>query len=82
MSHDDADLLDRVVLELNERRGDLRAVADDTGIPYDTVLRIKNRENDPGYSKVRRLAEHLGIRVALLLPDTAQPEPAPEARAA
>lgn len=30
-----------------------------TGVPYDTVLRIKNRENDPGYSKVAALAAYL-----------------------
>lgn len=25
---------------------------------YDTILRIKNGEGDPGYSKVRRLADY------------------------
>lgn len=39
--------------------GDLPAVAREAGLSYDTVLRIKNRENDPGYSKVRRLADLL-----------------------
>jgi hypothetical protein len=53
------DLLDRVVAALTERRGDLHSVAVATGISYDTVLRIRNRENDPGYSKVRKLAAHL-----------------------
>lgn len=53
------DLLERVVSELESRKGDLLKVARDSGIPYDTVLRIKNRENDPGYSKVRALASHL-----------------------
>lgn len=53
------DLLDRVVGELTERTGDLRKIATACGMPYDTVLRIKNRENDPGYSKVRALALHL-----------------------
>jgi hypothetical protein len=53
------DLLEAVVAALEERKGDLPAVAAGTGIPYDTVLRIKNRENDPGYSKVRRLADFL-----------------------
>lgn len=38
--------------------GDLNRVARDTGIPYDTVLRIKNGEGDPGYSKVQRLADY------------------------
>ncbi len=52
-----SDLLNDVIAELERREGALRAVAKDSGIPYDTVLRIKNRENDPGYSKVRALAD-------------------------
>ena len=54
-----ADLLERVVAELDARKGDLPKVARDSGLSYDTVLRIKNRENDPGYSKVRTLALYL-----------------------
>lgn len=57
------DLLDVVVSELMRREGDLAGVARDAGMSYDTVLRIRRRENDPGYSKVRRLAEVLGIRL-------------------
>jgi hypothetical protein len=57
--HQDADLLERVVAELDKRKGDLPKVARESKIPYDTVLRIKNRENDPGYSKVRALALYL-----------------------
>lgn len=53
------DLLQRVVAELNERKGDLPKVARESGVAYDTVLRIKNRENDPGYSKVQTLATYL-----------------------
>lgn len=55
----DTDLLVRVVAELESRKGDLPKVSRESGIPYDTVLRIKNRENDPGYSKVRALADYL-----------------------
>lgn len=58
MEHDQ-DLLDRVVAELERRKGDLPKVAKDSGVRYDTVLRIKNRENDPGYSKVLALARYL-----------------------
>lgn len=54
-----SDLLESVVSELERRVGDLQKVARDTGLSYDTVLRIKNRENDPGYSKVRALADYL-----------------------
>lgn len=54
-----ADLLKRVVAALEARKGDLPAVAKATGVAYDTVLRIKNGEGDPGYSKVRKLADYL-----------------------
>lgn len=54
-----SDILDAVVQALEVRKGDLRKVAEDTGLPYDTVLRIKNRENDPGYSKVKVLHGYL-----------------------
>jgi hypothetical protein len=53
------DLLDEVVRELGNRQGDLASVARESGIPYDTVLRIKRRENDPGYSKVAALHRYL-----------------------
>lgn len=48
-----------VVAELERRKGDLRAIAAESGVAYDTVLRIKNGEGDPGYSKVARLAATL-----------------------
>lgn len=55
----DAVSLDAVVAELERRKGDLPNVAKESGVSYDTVLRIKNRENDPGFSKVRALHEYL-----------------------
>ncbi len=61
----DQDLLDAVVAELERRTGDLRSVATEAGLSYDTVHRVKRRENDPGYSKVRKLADVLGIRTAV-----------------
>jgi transcriptional regulator with XRE-family HTH domain len=54
-----ADLLKRVVAALEARKGDLLSVAKATGLSYDTVLRIKNGEGDPGYSKVATLAAYL-----------------------
>lgn len=48
---------------LDARKGQLRAIAGETGIAYDTLLRIKNGEGDPGYSKVARLASHMGWAV-------------------
>ena len=55
------DLLARVVAELEARAGSLRTVSAESGIGYDTVLRIKNQENDPGYSKVLALAVYFGF---------------------
>jgi len=59
--NDPTDLLERVVAALEARRGDLPTVARESGVPYDTVLRIKNRENDPGYSRVVKLAAYLFV---------------------
>lgn len=52
------DLLNSVKRRLQEDIGQLRIVANAIGIPYDTVLRIKNGEGDPGYSKVQAIAEY------------------------
>lgn len=62
MSH--PDILPGVVAELEKRTGDLRRLSAEVGIAYDTVLRIKNGEGDPGYSKVRQLARHFGLMPA------------------
>lgn len=56
---DQINMLDAVVSELEARKGDLRKVAVDTGIPYDTILRVKNRENDPAFSRVAALYSYL-----------------------
>lgn len=50
---------DAVIAELEARKGDLRKVAADTGIPYDTVLRIKNRENNSAIGRVSALYSYL-----------------------
>lgn len=55
------DLLSAVRRRLNNDTGRLRQVAAETEIPYDTILRIKNGEGDPGYSKVKILATHYGL---------------------
>ena len=59
-----SDLLSLVVAALEARAGSLRTVAAESGVAYDTVLRIKNQENDPGYSKVLALAVYFGIATA------------------
>lgn len=57
---DDTDLLDRVVAELERRKGSgLATIAEQCGMSYDTVLRIMRRKHDPGYSKVVTLARVL-----------------------
>lgn len=65
MDRSDVDMLDAVVEELTRRRGELADIASDAGLSYDTVLRIKNRENDPGYSRVKKLREVLNRRQPL-----------------
>lgn len=54
----DTDPLHYVRNRLAADAGNLRRVAEETGITYDTVLRIRNGEGDPGYSKVRTLADY------------------------
>ena len=54
-------LLSEVRTALEKRVGSLRLISEQSGVAYDTVLRIKNREGDPGYSKVEALARHLGL---------------------
>lgn len=60
------DLLERVRSELMRRRGELRDIAVAADMHYDTVRRIKSGANDPGYSKVLRLARHLGLTAETL----------------
>lgn len=59
MSISTADQLTQVRRELARRRGQLQSIAAATGIPYDTVKRIKNETGTPLYTTVRRLAIHL-----------------------
>ena len=63
MAHDKAmtktTMLEDVVLELKIRNGAIRKIADATGVSYDSVLRIKNGKNDPGYSSVATLYAYL-----------------------
>lgn len=56
---DQTDLLEEVIQELGRRQGDLASIARDTQMQYKTVLRIKQRQNDPGYSKVAALHRYL-----------------------
>jgi len=60
------DPLAEVSAELERRKGELPKLAKEVGMTYDTVLRIKNRENDPGYSKVMTLHKHLFPRASAM----------------
>lgn len=56
-------LLDKVRSRLAEKRGEqLQHIADETGISYDTVLRIRDgKKNEPLFSTVQALAVFLGV---------------------
>ena len=53
------DLLEFVQAELAQRSGQLRQIADASGLDYSAVLRIRDSIVDPGYSKVATLARYL-----------------------
>lgn len=52
-------LHEKVRGELFARKGQLRRISKDTGLSYDTIQRIRDKECDPGISKVEVLYEHL-----------------------
>lgn len=72
------DLLLAVRSELESHVGELHQIAKSSGISYDTLLRIKNSEGDPGHSKVQTLARHLGIRYTIKVPRKPADQPAKE----
>jgi len=55
------DHLTQVREALRADEGKLRHVANKCGLSYDTILRIKNEEGDPGYSKVNVLVAYYRI---------------------
>ncbi len=57
---DTTDQLAAVRAELERRKGSLRQVAEESGLAYDTVLRIKNDpDSTPAYDKVLILLRYL-----------------------
>jgi DNA-binding phage protein len=48
-------------------------IAKESGVAYDTVQRIKYRQGDPAYGKIRKLADYFGFDVG---PDAAAAETA------
>ena len=52
---DMTNILQQVREALHAQRGNLREIARESGVSYDTVLRIRDNETDPGFSKVAAL---------------------------
>lgn len=76
------DILSAVRHHLTNDVGNLRKVSDETAIPYDTILRIKNGEGDPGYSKVQALFDYYAATSKPAKPNTADAQHAANVRAA
>ena len=54
--------LDTIRQRLDASKGDLRRIAEATGVGYYTILRIKDGEGDPGFSKVDALKRYFASR--------------------
>lgn len=55
-------MLDKVRQRLADMKGrELFTLSDQTGISYDTLLRIRDGRNDPGFGKVQTLAMHFKV---------------------
>lgn len=53
------DLHDYVLRKLNEAKGTWPTVAEGSGVPYDTITKIAQRQiGDPKVSKLQRLANY------------------------
>lgn len=55
--------------ELNKRKWSLRRLADETGIPDNTLRTYKFRHIEPGFFKVIKIADTLGISLDSLRGD-------------
>lgn len=59
---DNLNLLDQVRACLSSRKGAaLQALAKETGVKYDTLLRIRDSKTDPPFSKVHALAMYFRL---------------------
>lgn len=54
-----------IAKHLGVHAGALRRVAEESGVPYDTILRLKNKEGDPRFGTLERTARYLGYRIVL-----------------
>lgn len=58
MSKEPNDLLERVLHHLKTTEESIGDIAEGSGVGYDTILRIKKGEHDPGYKKVKALGDY------------------------
>jgi predicted transcriptional regulator len=59
------DLLQYVLDQLESRKGQWPAIAEETGVPYDTITKIAQGQiEDPKVSKVQRLANYFREKAA------------------
>lgn len=59
----ETDILDYVLRKLDETRGEWPSIARASGVPYDTITKIVQRQiADPKVSKVQRLANFFRAR--------------------
>jgi hypothetical protein len=59
----ETDILDYVLQKLEETRGDWPAIARESGVPYDTITKIAQRQiEDPKVGKLQRLANFFRAR--------------------
>ncbi len=55
----ETDILDYVLVKLEQSKGRWPAIAADTGVPYDTITKIAQRQiEDPKVSKLQTLANY------------------------
>jgi glucose-6-phosphate dehydrogenase assembly protein OpcA len=61
----DSDILSYVLRKLEETRGQWPAIARASGVPYDTITKIAQRQiEDPKVNKVQRLANYFRLAEA------------------
>lgn len=60
----DMDLLKFVLAKLEKNRGRWPAIAEASGVPYDTITKIAQRQTDPRVSTVQKLANYFREKTA------------------
>lgn len=62
----ETDLLGYVLAQLESHRGEWPKIAEESGVPYDTICKVVQRQiEDPKVSKIQRLANYFrGLEAA------------------